>query len=176
MHEKSCPRLLLFLLAALGCATAGVEAPSEGAATVGSPLPEVKVIGFDGRGIDARTLAGKVVLLDLWASWCAPCKEELPLLDSMATRLRAKGVTILAVSIDENRDDALGFLKSHGSDWSLDMAHDPGGKLAEKLKPPRMPTSYIIDRTGVIRHVNLGFERADVAKIEARLTRLAAQP
>lgn len=176
MHEKRSPRPFLVLLAALGCATTGVDAPGDGPAAVGATLPEVKVVGFDGRGIDARALAGKVVLLDLWASWCAPCKEELPLLDSMATRLRSKGVTILAVSIDENREDALGFLRSQSSDWSLALAHDPEGKLAEKLKPPRMPTSYIIDRTGVIRHVNLGFERADVAKIEARLTRLAAQP
>jgi cytochrome c biogenesis protein CcmG/thiol:disulfide interchange protein DsbE len=164
------------LLAALGCATTGGEGSAGQPATVGSTLPLMKLTDFEGRKIDAQALAGKVVLLDLWASWCAPCKEELPLLDAMATRLRSKGVTILAVSIDENRDDALGFLSSRGADWSLALAHDPEGKLAERLKPPRMPTSYIVDREGVIRHVNLGFERADVAKIEARLTRLAAEP
>jgi peroxiredoxin len=85
-------------------------------------------------------------------------------------------VTVLAVSIDENREDAVGFLKTHASPWSLSLAHDGEGRIAERLKPPRMPTSYIIDRGGIIRQVNSGFERQDMAKIEARLRELAAQP
>jgi|SRR6185436_8609862 len=172
MHEKP-DRLALLALTALlplGCATAG----GEGLA-VGAPAPMVAVTGFDGRTYDRRALAGQVVLLDLWASWCGPCKEELPLLDAMAARLRAKGVTVLAVSLDENREDAVGFLKSRER-WSLALAHDPEGRLADRLKPARMPTSYIIDRGGIIREVNAGFEREDVARIEARLTQLAAQP
>jgi thiol-disulfide isomerase/thioredoxin len=174
MHENRA-HLTLFLASALitGCATAGAEGSGAG---VGSAVPDLKITGFDGQAYDRRALAGHVVLLDLWASWCGPCKEELPLLDSMAARLRSKGVTILAVSIDENREDAVGFLKSRGDRWSLSLAHDPEGRLAERLKPSRMPTSYIIDRAGIIRQVNAGFEREDVAKIEARLTQLAAQP
>jgi thiol-disulfide isomerase/thioredoxin len=171
--DESYRRLALVLAGLLaGCATTGAE----GGAAIGSPVPDMKVTGFDGRAFNPRALEGKVVLLDIWASWCAPCKEELPLLDAMAARLRAKGVTILAVSIDENREDAVAFLKSRGADWNLSLAHDPAGRLAERLKPPKMPTSYIIDRAGIIREVNSGFEREDVAKLEARLTNLAAQP
>jgi cytochrome c biogenesis protein CcmG, thiol:disulfide interchange protein DsbE len=174
MDERHRAPLALLFAGALtaACATTGSEAPAAG---VGAAVPELKVTGFDGRTYDHRALAGKVVLLDLWASWCAPCKEELPLLDAMAARLRSKGVTILAVSIDENREDALGFLKSRGAPWSLSLAHDPEGRLAERLKPSRMPTSYIIDRAGVIRQVNAGFEREDVSRIESRLTQLAAE-
>jgi cytochrome c biogenesis protein CcmG, thiol:disulfide interchange protein DsbE len=177
MIEKHRPRLvLLALIAQLGCATAGGPGPSTEPAAVGSPLPALEVTDFEGRAFGGRALAGQVVLLDIWASWCAPCKEELPLLDAMAARLRAKGITIVAVSIDESRDDALGFLRSRRNSWSLSFAHDPEGRLAERLKPPKMPTSYIVDRDGIIRQVNSGFERGDVAKIEARLTQLAAQP
>jgi thiol-disulfide isomerase/thioredoxin len=157
-----------------GCATTGAESAGAGA-TVGAPLPEMRLQGFDGRAVNGADLRGQVVLLDLWASWCAPCKEELPLLDAMAGRLRAKGVTILAVSIDENREDAVGFLQTRPR-WSLALAHDGEGRLADRLKPTRMPTSYIVDRAGVIRHVSAGFERQDVPKIEARLRELAAQP
>jgi len=175
MHEWHRDRLVLLMIGALtaACATTGSEGSGPG---VGAAVPELKVTGLDGQAYDHGALAGQVVLLDLWASWCAPCKEELPLLDAMAARLRSKGVTILAVSIDENREDALGFLKSRGARWSLSLAHDPQGRLAERLKPSRMPTSYIIDRAGIIRHVNAGFEREDVARIEARLTQLAARP
>jgi len=175
MNEKYGLALVGFTLT-LACATAETAGPGGGGAAVGSPVPQMKVTDFDGRKFDARSLEGQVVLLDIWASWCAPCKEELPLLDSMAARLRGKGVTVLAISIDESKEDALGFLKSRRAGWALSLAHDPEGKVAERLKPSRMPTSYIIDREGIIRHVNAGFERDDLAKIEARLTQLAARP
>ena len=157
-----------------GCATTGAPA-DQGGVAVGATLPEIRVKDFDGHDVGPEALKGQVVLLDIWASWCAPCKEELPLLDSMAARLRPKGVKILAVSIDENRDDAVTFIKSHGGAWSLSLAHDPEQRLAERLKPPKMPTSYIVDRAGIIRQVNSGFEREDVAKIEARLVEMADQ-
>jgi thiol-disulfide isomerase/thioredoxin len=117
------------------------------------------------------------VLVDIWASYCDPCKEELPLLEALAERLRSKGVAVLAVSVDEDRANAVGFLKSHGAAWTtLSFAHDPGGQFAERLKVPKMPSSYIVDRAGIIRQVNSGYEREDVAKIEARLVELAEQP
>jgi cytochrome c biogenesis protein CcmG/thiol:disulfide interchange protein DsbE len=162
--------LVTLLLA--GCATAGPGAD----ALVGTPVPKMKVSKLDGRALNAHDLDGKVVLLDIWASYCDPCREELPLLDAMATRLRPKGIEIVAVSIDENRDDAAGWVKAHGSSWSLSFAHDPEGQLAQSLKVPRMPSSYIVDRAGIIRQVNAGFEREDVKKIEARLIELAGQP
>ncbi len=62
------------------------------------------------RKIDLGELRGKVVLVDIWASWCAPCKEEMPLLDEMATRLKKKGVEIIAVSVDEDKESAQEFL------------------------------------------------------------------
>jgi thiol-disulfide isomerase/thioredoxin len=117
-------------------------------------------------------LLGKVVLLDVWASWCAPCREELPMLDDMAGRLRAKGVEIVGVSIDESRDDAEQFLKSRPT-WSIKLAHDPDGKIPGRLQPPKMPSSYIIDRRGIIRQVNAGFERSDAKMIESRLIEIS---
>jgi thiol-disulfide isomerase/thioredoxin len=176
MHESSRRLVRLVCLALVsGCATSS-DGTTSVVAGVGQPIPELRVKDFDGKAVDAGLIKGQVVLLDIWASWCAPCKEELPLLDSMAGRLRHKGVTILAVSIDENRDDAAGFLKSRREHWSLALAHDSDGRLADRLKPTKMPTSYVIDRAGIIRQVNSGFERQDVAKIEARLTEMAGQP
>jgi thiol-disulfide isomerase/thioredoxin len=178
MTEKYCHGLFLTgVLTLAGCATtAGGEAAPGDGAMLGAPVPAIAVKGLDGREVSPGALKGRVVLLDFWASWCGPCKEELTIIDKMDTRLRARGVTILAVSVDENRDDAVAFLKSRGSDWTLAIGHDPEGRLADRFKPPKMPTSYIIDRAGIIRQVNSGFERADVAKIEARLTELAEQP
>ena len=167
-----------------GCASS--EASHEDTATpgnkqshksgkVGAPMPSVLVKHFDGGGkIDLGSLKGKVVLVDIWASWCAPCMEEMPLLDDMAGRLKKKGIEIIAVSVDEDKDSAQTFLSSRPS-WSLTVAHDPKGKLPEVLQPSKMPSSYVVDAEGIIRYVNEGFERSDIKVIEKRLVALASE-
>jgi thiol-disulfide isomerase/thioredoxin len=172
-------------LTSAGCASSGAtgETAREGGEPtrrpkkkVGSPMPSIVVSALEGkRKIDLGALHGKVVLVDIWASWCAPCMEEMPLLDEMAKRLNKKGksVEIIAVSVDEDKASAQTFLSSRAS-WSLTVAHDPAGKVPEVLKPSKMPTSYIVDAQGIIRYVNEGFERDDLKTLESRLTSLAA--
>jgi cytochrome c biogenesis protein CcmG, thiol:disulfide interchange protein DsbE len=173
--------LLLALLPLLGagCAAMGAASGAGSAAAnqaLGEPMPDVTVEEFWARKeLRLSELRGKVVLLDIWASWCVPCKDEMPSLDEMAGRLRGKGVEIIAVSIDEDRMAAEAFLKRRKR-WSLTLAHDPAGSIPDRLQPPKMPTSYVIDRAGILRHVNAGFEPADAARIEAQLTALADAP
>ncbi len=162
------------LLALAGCATAGGagEGASSGGNQVGAPAPEIHVESLAGKDLGIGDYRGKVVLLDVWASWCGPCKQELPMLDDMAKRLRADGVEVLAVSIDQERANLVKFLKARPR-WSLTIAHDPRGAIADRLAPEKMPTSYIIDREGIIRYVNSGFEPSDAAVIERRLVDVA---
>jgi thiol-disulfide isomerase/thioredoxin len=138
-------------------------------------MPSIVVKAIEGkRRIDLGALRGKVVLVDIWASWCAPCMEEMPLLDEMAVRLKKKGVEVIAVSVDEDRESAEAFLGKRAS-WTLTVAHDPKGKVPKVLQPSKMPTSYVVDAEGIIRYVNEGFERGDMKGLEARLTALAAE-
>lgn len=154
--------------------TAGTKS-SHKSAKVGAPMPSVLVKHFESGGkIDLGSLKGKVVLVDIWASWCGPCKEEMPLLDEMAGRLKNKGVEIIAVSVDEDKNSAQDFLSSRPN-WALTVAHDPKGKLPDALQPSKMPSSYIVDAQGIIRYVNEGFERGDIKVIEKRLVALAAE-
>jgi thiol-disulfide isomerase/thioredoxin len=154
-----------------GCATSGAARPP--AQGIGRPLPALVVSSLsDGARIDLASLRGKVVLLDIWASWCAPCRDEMPLLDEMAARLKSRGVEIVAVSIDTEKASAEAFLTSR-TRWNLTLAHDPQGLVPELLQPGKMPTSYVIDATGVVRHINEGFDATDAEQIEARLLALA---
>jgi thiol-disulfide isomerase/thioredoxin len=170
------PRTLAAILLAtslLGCATTGGEGASGGGSTqVGQPAPDLTVEKLSGKSVSVSSFRGQVLLLDVWASWCGPCKQELPMLDEMAARLRSKGVEILAVSVDQERANVLKFLAGRNH-WSLTIAHDPKGEIAERLQPDKMPTSYVIDRQGIIREVNAGFAPSDAPRIESRLAELA---
>ncbi len=159
----------------LGCATGG--AADEGASAsgpVGAPLPPLTVETMSGKPIKVSAYRGRVLLLDVWATWCAPCQQELPILDQMAGRLKRQGVDVLAVSVDQERANVEKFLRSH-SHRSLTVAHDPRGEIAELLQPEKMPTSYVVDRAGIVRYVNAGFVPEDAPSIEKRLLEVASQ-
>lgn len=175
--------LLSGILGVAGCASSSgakssskaeaAESAEEGAGGgngVGDAAPDLKLEGWDGDALPLSKLRGKVVLLDIWASWCAPCKDELPALDALAKKLRSQGADaeIVAVSIDEDRSAAEAFLRTKKS-WALTLAHDPKGSVPERLQPPKMPTSYLIDKKGVLRAVNAGYEPGDVEKLEAKI-------
>jgi thiol-disulfide isomerase/thioredoxin len=150
-------------------------------------LSNEPVVGRSVRDIDLKPLGarpgvrlsefqGKALLLNVWASWCAPCKQELPRLDDAAPRLRARGIEIVAVSVDESAEDADEFLRRRET-WSLTFGLDPGGRvLRERLGVPRMPTSYVIDRKGVVREVHPGSDEEDFRTIESRLIEFAGLP
>jgi thiol-disulfide isomerase/thioredoxin len=172
MDQGRAGALGVALLALAGCATGGAgDGPASGN-QVGAPVPEIHVESLAGKDLGIADYRGKVLLLDVWASWCGPCKQELPMLDDMAKRLRADGIEVLAVSIDQERANLVKFLKARPR-WALTIAHDPRGAIADRLAPEKMPTSYIIDREGIVRFVNSGFEPADAAVIERRLVDVA---
>jgi cytochrome c biogenesis protein CcmG/thiol:disulfide interchange protein DsbE len=156
------------------CATAGGAGGGSAARGpgVGRPAPEVVVDRLNGKTLALSSLHGKVVLLDVWASWCGPCKQELPMLDAIAGRLHKRGVEVVAVSVDQERENVDKFLEARPR-WNLTIAHDPKGAIADTFQPDKMPTSYVIDRAGIVRYVNSGFEPADAKEIEQHLVELA---
>ena len=85
-----------------------------------------------------------------------------------------QGIDILAVSVDQERANVDKFLRGHGA-WSLTIAHDPNGSIADRLQPEKMPTSYVIDRAGIVRYVNAGFVPEDAQTIERRLLEVAGR-
>jgi thiol-disulfide isomerase/thioredoxin len=161
--------MIRFLLCTLVMVTAlGAQARAE--LKAGQPAD------FDGRSLSGgafklSSLRGRVVLVDFWASWCEPCKKELPLLAKLAPRLKQKGVEIVAINIDDNQGNAERFLKEHG--LRLTVVFDGDKKIVGKFEPPKMPSSFAVDKAGVVRAVNTGFETGDEAKIETQLLDLA---
>lgn len=164
---------LTVAVAMSACATGGATGRGDARGPgVGRPAPEISVDRVGGSALALSSLRGKVVLLDVWASWCGPCKQELPMLDAIAGRLHKRGVEVLAVSVDQERENVEKFLADHPH-RHLTIAHDPKGAIADTFQPEKMPTSYLIDRTGIVRYVNAGFEPADAKEIEQHLIELA---
>jgi len=127
---------------------------------------------LSGQTVKLSALRGKVVLVDFWASWCEPCKRELPLLGKLASRLRARGVEIVTVNIDDKKENAEAFVKAHALE-QLTVIPDLDKSLVGQYEPPKMPSSFVVDKSGVVRAVNAGFDDGDEARIEKQLASLA---
>jgi cytochrome c biogenesis protein CcmG, thiol:disulfide interchange protein DsbE len=139
----------------------------------GQPAADFQAATLAGAPLTLSSLRGKVVLVDFWASWCEPCKKELPLLDKLAPRLHARGVEIVAVNIDDDPSKASAFLRSHN--LHLTVVSDAGKRIVDRWEPPKMPSSFVVDRAGVVRAVHGGFVPGDEAKLEAELTALVGR-
>jgi thiol-disulfide isomerase/thioredoxin len=116
-------------------------------------------------------LRGKVVLIDFWAQWCEPCKKELPQLEKLSREYAGKGVVVLTVNIDKQRDNAERMAKQLG--LTVDVLLDPAGSVAASYDLPKMPTSFVVDKKGIVRYVNEGFDGPkDVDRFKQQLDEL----
>lgn len=109
--------------------------------------------------LNLSSLHGRVIYLDFWASWCAPCRQSFPWMDSMQRTYAAQGLSVLAINVDHDRADADRFLKEFRPQF--EVRFDPDGTWAQQYKVTGMPTSLIIDRRGVVRFTHIGFWPAD---------------
>lgn len=122
---------------------------------------------------DSISVPGRVVYLDFWASWCAPCRQSFPWMEMMKNAYEAQGLEIVAVNLDADRADADKFLKILHPTFSVRF--DPTGKLAESYKVQGMPSSVLIDRHGVVRFTHVGFKTIDGPAYEAQVRELLAE-
>ncbi|MGZ3405895.1 MAG: TlpA family protein disulfide reductase [Polyangia bacterium] len=158
--------ILALALMTAGVAFAGVQK--------GQRAPEFSLPSLKGSTVALSQLRGKVVLVDFWAQWCEPCKKELPQLDRLSKEYSSKGVVVLAVNIDKQRDNAERMVKQLG--LTLDVLLDPAGSVAGSYDLPKMPTSFVVDKKGIVRFVNEGFDGPkDVERFKQGLDELVAK-
>jgi|DEB19_MinimDraft_3_1074340.scaffolds.fasta_scaffold44928_2 thiol-disulfide isomerase/thioredoxin len=134
--------------------------PADLKVLTGSAFPETK---------------GKVVLVDFWASWCAPCKASFPILAKLNRELGPKGFVVVAVGIDEKPAAADAFVKKLNPDFPT--LHDHAQRLVRRVEVPTMPTSFLLGRDGQVRFIHRGFhgDRTE-AELRRQIAELLAQP
>ena len=168
------------MLAWLGCVcalalgVAGLTYTSPAVALdAGAKMPEIGLKDLSGKTIDVASLAGKVVIVDFWATWCAPCREELPELQKFHQKYASKGLAIIGVSVDKEGDNIKSFLDK--LKVTFPVVHDAGHAVTGKYSPPRMPSSYVIDRKGIVRYVHGGYRAGDAAEFDKQIQELLAK-
>ena len=116
---------------------------------VGSPAPEIVLKDLQGQEVKLSDLRGKVVLLNFWATWCKPCKEEMPAMQASYDKLRDQGFVVLAVNELEDVDKVIEHIRTHGHTFLVVMDHD--NRVANRYGVVGLPASFLIDRQGIVR-------------------------
>jgi peroxiredoxin len=134
---------------------------------VGKKAVEFTLPDVSGGEVTLQSFRGKVVLLNFWATWCGPCREELPELDRVQEKFRKRGFAVVAVTVDNELENVRSFLKKYN--LKLQAGWDRRKKVADAYKVEKMPSSYLIDRNGVIRFVHLGYSAEELKRIEVEI-------
>lgn len=144
-----------------GIVVAATGAAVLGATRLGAPTPVT--VGYQAPDFQAKRLddstrvmgladySGSVVLLNVWATWCQPCREEMPSIERLYQELGPKGLRVVAVSVDDGgaEADIREFVREFG--LSFEILHDPTGRILRTYQMIGVPETFVIDRTGVIR-------------------------
>jgi thiol-disulfide isomerase/thioredoxin len=128
------------------------------------------VLESDKIPLDLQKYRGKVIYLDFWATWCPPCKKSMPFLNALRNELFDQGFEVIAINVDEDSEDARLLLQQYPVDYAIAM--DPSGKCPTQYDVKAMPSAYLIDRQGTIRHIHLGFRKNDEQEIRKRIIQL----
>lgn len=147
---------------------------SVSAISVGDTVPSFKARTIDGnKSLALEDYRGKVVLLDFWASWCPPCLKSLPKYNDLRREIGTSQFEVVAVNVDENTEDAKKFLQKHPVSYPI--AKDPKGVLPGVFGVKAMPTSYLIDKNGVVKYVHAAFKEGDIEKLKIEIEKLIAE-
>ncbi len=151
--RSTSPILILALLALLGSCTG--DDSVIGVAEQDAPLPRLAGETVDGEHLDAASYAnGGVLVINVWADWCAPCRREQPQLVRLADRFEDDGVRFLGINYQDDRDAAKAWIEEFGVPYP--SLFDPSGRSALDLGFPALPDTYVVDRGGTIRWVVYG--------------------
>jgi len=123
---------------------------------VGKPAPPLAGVDLHQQPVDLAALRGRRVLLMFWATWCSPCRKEMPLVQAAFVKYQAHGFAVIAVNVGDDTEDADKFLKQF--DLEFPVILDKKGNTAQRFQVVGLPTNYFIDSAGAVRAEILGDE------------------
>lgn len=122
------------------------------------------------KNTDLNQYKGQVLYIDFWASWCGPCAKSFPFMNEMHRQLKDRGLQIIAVNLDENPDDAKAFLAKMPAEFTV--LADLTKQCAKDFDVKAMPSTYIIDKQGVVHHIHMGFKPGEAQALKSIVDKL----
>jgi cytochrome c biogenesis protein CcmG, thiol:disulfide interchange protein DsbE len=156
----------LFLLTAL--AALGGQPGAAGPARMGQPMPDVSLTNLAGEQVRLSDYAGRPVLVNAWATWCPPCRAEMPALHAFYVAHQAEGFQLLAINAGEGRSNVISYIAQQG--FTFPVLLDPGTQALERLGVRSFPTSILVGRDGLVRRIHIGLFTLE--SLEAEITPL----
>jgi peroxiredoxin len=135
-------------------ANAGPTATPAPAPVVGAPAPDFTLNDLASQPVTLSGLQGQVVLINFWATWCGPCRIEMPAIQRRYEALKDQGFTVLAVNLDEPITEVSAFVNEYGLTFPVLL--DPGAKVNDLYRVRGYPTSFVVDREGFIKQLHIG--------------------
>ena len=139
-----------------------LAAANVNAVTVQDTAPDFTLKSLEGSNLRLNEYRGQVVLIDFWASWCGPCRQEMPLLDRLHNRYEDTGFAVLGVNVEGVVAPAADIVATTNVTFPVLM--DDGQTVSEIYNLQAMPSTVVVDRDGVIRYIHLGYKPGDEAK------------
>ncbi len=157
-------------------AAAGCGGDAKPAVAVGAPAPAYAAQLADGTRASIADQRGAVVFVNIWATWCKPCRQEIPALETLHQRHEAAGLRIIGVSIDadENRARVAEYARALGATYTL--WYDPDDRVSTTFLALGVPASYLIGRDGTLRWRHVGPVTAEDGALNAALREALAEP
>jgi len=144
-----------------GIALAAVFASAALASSSSGPAPGFQLSGRGGKTIDLSQFKGQVVMINFWASWCGPCRKEMPLLEDIYKKYKPMGFTMLAVNVEPDTKAADAWLGKLAKPVTFPIAYDVDSKVSKLYKVETMPSTVIVDRKGNVRALHRGYKDGD---------------
>jgi thiol-disulfide isomerase/thioredoxin len=146
-------RFVLPLTAAALLITASL--PASAVVTAGAPAPAFNLGSNSGKPVALADLKGQVVLVNFWASWCGPCRTEMPILEQINKKYKAMGVTLVGINVEPNSADAQKWLQA--TPVSFPILFDKDSTVSKLYQVEGMPNTVILDRKGNVRYIHRGY-------------------
>jgi peroxiredoxin len=135
--------------------------------------PDFTLKSSTGENVRLAEQRGQVVILNFWASWCGPCRAEMPLLDAMSKKYGKMGFVLYGINVDQDTAEAKKVLQKISVNYSV--LFDPESKLSDLYNVDAMPTSVFIDKKGQIRHIHRGYVAGDEEKYIKQIKELISE-
>lgn len=143
------------------------------AAELNQAAPDFTLKSLGGKNLKLSEMAGNVVLINFWASWCGPCREEMPLLNSLHNKYEPLGFTVWGVNVEANSANAKDFLDDFPVDFPILL--DDSNEVSRQYKVIAMPTTVVVDRDGNMRFLHQGYKSGDEATYRQMVKKLVRE-